>query len=121
MTCCRVAILLLLSVACYACGDTEGPSDTSNADNIPPIARLDVPLQASVGDVIIIDGSRSSDPDGTIVTYLFSFGGDAPFLQTRSATLAHTLTEPGDLLVSLTVTDDSGTKATERTTIFVSP
>lgn len=111
---------LALALLC-ACGDSEAPDAALDpSDNTPPIARLSVPSRVAVGQVIVLDGSESSDPDGEITTYLFSFNGP-PFLQSRDATLAHTFMTPGEVLVSLTVIDDLGTKATERATVFVSP
>ena len=120
MRSCRAAVFTLLTVALSACGDSDDPTPAPDPNNEAPTARLDLPAQATVGEVVLLDASRSSDPDGRIDTYLFSFDGP-PFLQTRNPTLTHVFSPPGDVLISLTGMDDQGTKATARATITVSP
>jgi PKD repeat protein len=68
--------------------DNSGASDTSQvnisitqADNIPPIAILNVsPLEGTVNTTFVFDFSKSSDPDnGFIQRYVLDFGdGTAP-------------------------------------------
>src|SRR5881396_3088900 len=58
--------------------------------------------------------STSSDPDGTIASYNWSFGDGAPLVTTPNAT--HTYGVPGTFTVSLTVRDNQGaTHSTART------
>ena len=68
--------------------DNSGASDTSQvnisitqADNIPPIAILNVsPLEGTINTTFVFDFSKSSDPDnGFIQRYVLDFGdGTAP-------------------------------------------
>src|SRR5216117_425824 len=50
--------------------------------------------------------STSTDPDGTIATYSWSFGDGAPMVSTHNAT--HTYGRSGTFIVSLTVRDNQG-------------
>jgi chitodextrinase len=69
-----------------------------------------------VGDTITFDGSGSSDPDGTIVSYDWDFGdgnsgaGVGP---------THTYTVAGVYTVTLTVTDDDGASSSCTTTASI--
>jgi PKD repeat protein len=97
--------------------------------NAPPIARfvyaaLDkFPGQDSrnpyVGERVAFSGrgaSGSTDPDGTVAKYEWDFNGDGVFNDVAPApSLITTLTTPGDVPVSLKVTDDDG--ATNTVTI----
>jgi chitodextrinase len=70
--------------------------------NTPPTARIQ---QSFDGRTVAADGSNSSDPDGSIVTYLWEFGDGAT---AHGPTATHTYTEPGTYLVTLAVQDDQG-------------
>jgi len=70
--------------------------------NVPPIA--DLTLTAS-GLTLSGDASASSDPDGTIVSYLWDWGDGAT---STGATAEHTVAAAGEHTVTLTVTDDRG-------------
>ncbi len=54
-----------------------------------------------------VDGSGSSDPDGTVNAYAWNFGDGSTDLVT-TATVNHTYAAAGTYQVTLTVTDDSG-------------
>ena len=78
---------------------------TVNDVNDPPVADPNGPYNGTAGVELTLDGSGSSDVDGTIVTYEWDFGdgnngtGVAP---------THTYAADGSYTVSLTVTDDDG-------------
>lgn len=55
---------------------------------------------------VSFDGSQSSDPDGTIVSFAWNFGDGTT--QSGSATVTHTFVNPGTFTVTLTVTDNQG-------------
>ncbi|HLU53056.1 MAG TPA: PKD domain-containing protein, partial [Acidimicrobiia bacterium] len=65
----------------------------------------------------VFDGSGSSDPDGSIVSYEWDFGdGNAD----TGESVTHVYDEPGDYTVTLTVTDDDGDTdtATQEVKVF---
>ena len=63
------------------------------------------------------DGNGSTDPDGTIVSYAWTFGDGS---SASGATPSNTYAAAGSYDVSLTVTDDDGATDTETRTITVS-
>lgn len=70
--------------------------------NQPPEAAI----QAScTGMTCSFDGSGSSDPDGTVASYLWSFGDGTT---STAASPSHTYTTAGDYPVTLIVTDNDG-------------
>jgi PKD repeat protein len=74
--------------------------------NQPPVANLSAtPTPASLGDAISFDGSGSSDPDGSIVSYAWDF--DDGTTGTGVST-SHTYADTGWYQVALTVSDDDG-------------
>jgi PKD repeat protein len=88
--------------------------------NLPPVARIlsgegDTPLEYS------FNGSTSSDPDGNIATYGWSFGDGSGLAFGES--VEHTFPGPGTYTVILTVADD-GTPTrsdTDSVTITIAP
>ncbi len=63
----------------------------------------------TVGTAIEFDGSYSRAAEGNIVSYLWNFGdGEIG----SGACVSHTYEESGRFIVTLTVTDDAGTKGT---------
>lgn len=98
--------------------DNDGASDTDTTyayideENQDPIADAGGPYQADVGEAITFDGTDSSDPDGTITSYEWSFGdGESG----SGATSTHTYTAAGTYEVTLIVTDDDGATDTNVT------
>jgi PKD repeat protein len=74
--------------------------------NMPPAASITVTCTALTCS---FDGSGSSDSDGTIASYAWSFGDNA---SGSGPTVSHTYAKPGSYTVTLTVTDNSGATAT---------
>jgi PKD repeat protein len=98
--------------------DDDGAETTVSQDvavdvNAPPTASFTVSCTLLACSV---DGSASSDPDGTITSYAWTFGdGDAA----TGATADHTYSRPGTYTIGLTVTDDRGDEvsATRQVTV----
>jgi PKD repeat protein len=63
-----------------------------------------------------LDATGSSDPDGRVVKYAWTFGDGTT---TASARPSHTYRRPGSFTLRLTVTDDSGATGTASRTIRV--
>lgn len=75
--------------------------------NQPPLATFTAGTRARPGIPVRFDASASSDPDGQIATYSWSFGdGGAEALGTPGT--AHVFAAPGTYRVSLTLTDAEG-------------
>jgi hypothetical protein len=93
---------------------TRPPGTTTTKPNQSPVAAF-TPPDCVVGTDCTFDGGASSDPDGSIVSYSWSFGG-------TGETATHKFTEDGPVDVTLTVTDDKGKKnsVTKSVTIAAS-
>lgn len=104
-------VLALLLGALAGCSDHVGGAP----DNQPPVARITVsPTSGPAPLTVTVSGSTSSDPDGTITSYAWTFGDGA----TASGVSAeHTFAAAGDYAVTLTVTDDDA--ATRTATVSV--
>ncbi len=79
----------------------------------PPVADPNGPYSGTTGTPVALDGSASSDADGTIVSYHWDFGDSNVG---TGATPTHSYADPGTYTVTLTVTDDDGLTDTETTT-----
>ncbi len=71
-----------------------------------PVARFSSQV-AKIRKATKFDASKSSDSDGTVVSYHWNFG-DGHSLTTTKAIVSHTYRKAGKHKVTLTVTDDSG-------------
>ena len=96
-------------------GDTG--TDTSTATiglgNQPPVADPNGPYTGTVGVAVAFDGSASSDPDGSIISYSWDFGDGNTG---TGATPSHTYASAGLYNVTLTVMDDAGVTDSQGTT-----
>ena len=68
------------------------------------------------GTACSFDGTGSSDADGSITSYAWTFGDGT---SGTGATPGHTYAQPGSYPVGLTVTDDGGATATTSSTVVV--
>ena len=79
------------------------PAGTPNA---PPVAVATATPTSGVAPLsVAFDGSTSSDPDGSIVSYAWTFGDGA---SAAGATAGHTYGVAGSYTAKLTVTDNRG-------------
>jgi PKD repeat protein len=86
-------------------GNRASTVHTVEVKDRPPAASFTPPAGATSEAAIQFDGSASSDPDGTIVAYAWSFGDGA---SASGATPTHVYAAPAEYTVTLTVTDDAG-------------
>jgi PKD repeat protein len=89
---------------------------------LPPEASFTFsPASPEVGQTVTFDASNSSDSDGTILNYSWSFGDGEIENQTGGVTTIHSYTSDGSYNVTLTVTDDDLLTNTTTKPITVSP
>jgi len=98
----------------------EAVPEVVAVSNRPPVAAF-LLRKASptvhTGDSLQFDASGSSDPDGRIVRYTWSFGDGS---SGSGATVAHTYTSQGTYTVRLTVRDDEGAEDQTSRTVTIS-
>jgi len=86
--------------------------------NLPPIAQANGPYSATEGQAISFSSAGSTDPDGTILSYLWDFGDG---MTSMEANPSHTYASASENRVSLTVTDDMSESSMSFTTASISP
>jgi PKD repeat protein len=82
----------------------------------PPVANPAGPYHGTTASPVAFDGSASSDPDGTIVSYDWTFGDGGT---ASGAKPTHAYNTAGTYTVTLAVTDDTGRKATATTSASI--
>jgi len=86
---------------------------------LPPVAALTAtPISGTVPLTVNLSASGSSDPDGHIVAYQWTFGDST---SGTGAGVSHTYTSVGTFTAQLEVTDNDGLSATKDVTITVNP
>lgn len=84
---------------------------------VPPSARFTASeTQGTAPLPVAFDGTGSSDMDGTIVSWAWSFGDGST---ATGAAASHTYSSAGTYVVTLTVTDDTGLSDIASTTVTV--
>jgi PKD repeat protein len=84
--------------------------------NQPPVARASAtPISGAAPLDVAFNGSGSSDPDGAIASFAWTFGDGGT---ATGATPSHTYSTAGTYTAALTVTDNQG--ATNSTTVGIS-
>jgi YVTN family beta-propeller protein len=86
--------------------DAGDPSEVAITPDQPPLASFSEP-RARPGVPIAFNAGASSDPDGSIGRYDWSFG-DQGLAPNGGATPHHAFRKPGHYRVTLTVTDNEG-------------
>jgi outer membrane protein OmpA-like peptidoglycan-associated protein len=109
----------------YACNDAEAirqaqalaadanalgcPQAAAPAANRQPACRLTVtPPQTQVGEVVTLDASGSSDPDGDPLSFTWDFGDGTPPVKTTVPRTTHTYTRVGNFAIKVTIDDGRG-------------
>ena len=111
--------------------DNDGATATDDVDvavlaqpNQNPVARAGSDQNVAAGASVTLDGSTSSDPDGTISTYVWSQVSGTTVTLTNANTSIASFTAPSEssqqtLVFRLTVTDNDGATHTDDITITV--
>lgn len=85
--------------------------------NQNPVANAGPDQTVFAGESVSFNGSASSDPDGTIQSYDWSFGDGTP--NQSGVTVSHTYSSAGQYSVTLTVTDNAGATASDSLIVTV--
>lgn len=110
------AAVLSTATAADFSGSLKGVSITDSlANNKAPIASF---TYTQEGDIITLDAGGSSDPDGNIAKYKWTFGDGAT---SEGATATYTLTGTANLQVTLTVIDNNNGVALNQQSITPAP
>jgi PKD repeat protein len=88
------------------------------ANQAPVANAVATPASGTAPLSVTFDGTASSDPDGTIATYAWTFGDGGT---ASGATASHTYQTAGSYTAQLTVADNQGATASSTLTIVVSP
>jgi len=100
--------------------DNKGASDTDTAtitvQNRPPNANAGPDETGMQNTSFTLNGSGSADPDGSIVTYAWTFGDGTTG---TGAMPGHSYTAPGTYTAWLTVTDNNGASASDNAVVTV--
>lgn len=103
---------LLFVLSLIACGGETTPSNNS-----APTAAFITSTQSGVAPLAVnFDASSSSDSDGSISSYAWTFGDGN---SATGVTSSHTYVSAGSFTVSLTVTDNGGATNTTTKTVAV--
>lgn len=96
--------------------DTFAVGTGGGSGNISPSARANGPYSGTAGVPVSFSSSGSSDPDGTIAAYSWSFGDGG------TSTLAnptHSYTASGGYTAALTVTDNQGAQGSSQANVTI--
>ncbi|MEJ2395262.1 MAG: PKD domain-containing protein [Candidatus Thiodiazotropha sp.] len=97
---------------------TDTAEVTIGAGNQPPVADAKGPYTTVVGGTVQFDGSGSSDADGSIVSYDWSFGDGTTGSGVKPT---HSYDSKGTYNVTLTVTDDGNAVDSVMASVSVDP
>ncbi len=110
--------------------DTDSITISVNQGNLAPHAAVSVPAIIEMGEGITLDGSASFDPDAAfgdaIVSYAWTVDGKQLLIDEPTATLTAddlaglALSDPDEVVVTLTVTDKFGNQDTDDATFAIS-
>ena len=117
----RVACLLIFVLMVAGCGGGDGEDEPSNS---APDARAGVDQTVVERTVVTLDGSASTDSDGTIVSYTWSQVSGTPVNISGANSVRATFQAPNvpantTLVFQLQVEDDDDATATDRVSVSV--
>jgi PKD repeat protein len=96
--------------------DTLTVGSGGAATNQPPVAQFTGPTSGTVGTAVTFNGAASSDADGTIASYAWTFGDNT---SGTGVSPSKTYTAAGTYTVTLTVTDNRGATATRSGSVTI--
>ncbi|MEJ2453850.1 MAG: S8 family serine peptidase [Candidatus Thiodiazotropha sp.] len=112
----KLLLLGLLSLTISACGGGGGGGG-GDANQAPTASFSMSPASGVVPLQVSFDAGASSDRDGTLTSYAWSFGDGQ---NGSGSTIGHTYTSAGSYTVTLTVTDNAGATGSRTATLTAS-
>lgn len=100
----------------YEATATPAERVTVSTNAMPTAAFTVTPETLAAGQEVSFDAGASTDEDGRIVEYRWEVGDGG---ETEGVAAKHIYAEPGEFVVTLTVTDDGGRPATAEKAILV--
>jgi PKD repeat protein len=98
----------------------NGAGETpSSALTVAPVASAGGPYTAQSGSQLIVDGSASSHPAGTIVQWTWNWGDSSANTTAPIGMATHVYGAAGTFTITLTVTDNAGATASAATTATI--
>lgn len=91
-------------------------SGGGGATNVPPVARAGGPYTGTAGTPLALSGAASSDADGSIAGYAWTFGDNTTG---TGVSPSKTYATAGTYTATLTVTDDKGATATSTAQVTI--
>ena len=119
-----IVMIFVLLLSLVGCGDGGDGEDLPA--NQPPSANAGVDQTVDAGDTVTLDGSGSSDPDGTVASYLWAPPTE-PMVslstedQASTSFIAPEVNVATTLVFQLTVTDDDDATASDDVSVTVRP
>ncbi len=101
-------------------GAAERQPEIRITTSAPSAAFSVAPEEPRTGDTVSFDASASNDPDGEIVDYAWDFNDDGD-VDATGVRVEFVFEQPGEVHVTLTVTDDSGNSAQASRVIRIWP
>lgn len=103
---------------------TTSGAATPIGSNQPPVAKAGSDQTGTVGTLVTLDGTGSSDPDNNLpLTYVWTMSAPSGSTATLSSTTAANPTitpdKSGDYVISLTVTDSLGLPSTGADSVTI--
>ncbi len=86
----------------FISGGTPGQNSSTEPPNQPPIAEAGDDQNVNLGQIVLFDGSLSTDPDGDLLSYIWNFGDNN---NGSGATITHSYLATSTFVVILTVND----------------
>jgi PKD repeat protein len=88
----------------------------AESGEIPPVADVNVPNNASANQIIVFNASGSYDIDGVIVSYQWDFGDETTG---SGVSPEHVYENPGKYTVNLVITDNNGNTYSKTMTVTI--
>ena len=103
-------------------GLASAPASLEVRSSNPPVASASAPGRARSGTAVTFDASASSDPDGSVVSWTFTFG-DGTSVVSSSPVVTHAYAADRALVFgwTVTVTDDAGVSDATGGSIKITP